>query len=166
MKFVVERGPFSDAVSKLQKVVSNKTSMPILEGVLISAESGKLTLATYNLEMGMKKELYARCEEEGDIVINVRLLSDILRKLNGLQVEIECDEKLTCHIKCGESVFEIIGMNAEDFPEMPSISEGSKFKVNSDVFCDLVKGTYFAVSQIEGTRPILTGINISVKDIK
>ena len=164
MKFLVERAPFLDAVSKLQKVVSNKTSMPILEGILISAEKGILTLATYNLEMGMKKEMYANCEEPGDIVINVRLLSDILRKLNGLQVEIECDEKLSCHIKCGESVFEIMGMNAEDFPEMPFVSEGNKFQIDSKVFCEMVKGTIFAVSQVEGTRPILTGLNISVKE--
>ena len=164
MKITVERAPFLEAVSKLQKVVSNKTTMPILEGILISAEKGRMTLATYNLEMGMKKEMYANCDEPGDIVINVRLLSEILRKLNGLQVEIECDNKMTCHIRSGEAVFEIMGMNAEDFPEMPSVSEGSKFNIDSKVFCDLVKGTIFAVSQIEGTRPILTGINISVNN--
>lgn len=164
MKITVERAPFLDAVSKLQKVVSTKTSMPILEGILLSAEKGILTLATYNLEMGMKKEMYANCEESGDIVINVRLLSEILRKLSGLQVEIECDNKLTCSIRSGEAVFEIMGMNAEDFPEMPSVSDGNKFKIDSKVFCDLVRGTIFAVSQVEGTRPILTGINISVSD--
>ncbi|MCQ2451152.1 MAG: DNA polymerase III subunit beta [Clostridia bacterium] len=164
MKFTVERATFLDAVSKLQKVVSNKTSMPILEGILISAEKGLLTLATYNLEMGMKKEMYANCEEPGDIVINVRLLADILRKLGGVQVEIECDEKLLCHIKSGEAVFEIMGMNASDFPEMPSVSDGDNLSINAKVFCDMVKGTIFAVSQVEGTRPILTGINISIND--
>lgn len=164
MKITIERAPFLDAVLKMQKVVSTKTSMPILEGILLSAENGCLTLATYNLEMGMKKEMYANCEEPGDIVINVRLLSEILRKLNGLQVEIECDNKLTCLIKSGEAVFEIMGMNAEDFPEMPSVSDGIKFNLDSKVFCEMVKGTIFAVSQIEGSRPILTGINISVKD--
>ncbi len=164
MKFLVERAPFLDAVSKLQKVVSNKTSMPILEGILISAENGLLTLATYNLEMGMKKEMYAKCEEAGDIVINVRLLSEILRKLGGVQVEIECDEKLMCHIRSGEAVFEIMGMAASDFPEMPSVADGNKLSIDGKLFCDMVKGTIFAVSQVEGTRPILTGINISIND--
>ncbi|MCQ2455622.1 MAG: DNA polymerase III subunit beta [Clostridia bacterium] len=164
MKFLVERASFSDAVSKLQKVVTNKTSMPVLEGILISAEEGLLTLATYNLEMGMKKEMYAKCEESGDIVINVRLLSDILRKLSGAQVEIYCDENLMCHIKSGEATFEIMGMAASDFPEMPSVSDGTKLSINAEVFCDMVKGTIFAVSQIEGTKPILTGLNISIKN--
>ena len=70
--------------------------MPVLEGILISAEQGKITLVAYNLEMGMKKEIYAKCDEAGDIVINARLLADILRRMNGLQVEISADDRLNC----------------------------------------------------------------------
>lgn len=164
MKFSVSRTSLLDAVSRLQKVVGSKSSMPILEGILISAEQGRLTLAAYNLEMGMKKEIYANCEKEGDIVINARLLADILRKLGGSEVEIESDEKLLCHIKSGDAIFDIMGMAANDFPEMPSLKEGVNIKVEGNTFCEMVKGTIFAVAQIEGTRPILTGINISVKD--
>lgn len=164
MKFSVERASFLEAVSKLQKLVSSKTSLPVLEGILISCENGKITMASYNLEMGMKKELYAKCEEEGDIVINARLLSDILRKMNGVQVEIETDEKLMCHLRCGEAVFDIMGMAASDFPEMPSLADGTKISIPGEFMVDMVKGTIFAVAQIEGTRPILTGINFSVNE--
>ena len=164
MKIRVERSAFVDAVLKMQKTVGAKSSMPILEGILLSAEKGLLTLSSYNLEMGMKKEIYASCEEEGDIVINARLLADILRKLRGIDVEIESDDRLTCHIRSGEAVFDIMGMEANDFPEMPSLTDGETLTVNGEDFCELVKGTIFAVSQIEGTRPILTGINISVKN--
>ena len=164
MKIRVERSSFLDAVLKMQKTVGAKSSMPILEGILLSAEKGLLTLSSYNLEMGMKKEIYASCEEEGDIVINARLLADILRKLRGMDVEIESDDRLTCHIRSGEAVFDIMGMEANDFPEMPSLTDGETLVVNGEDFCELVKGTIFAVSQIEGTRPILTGINISVKN--
>ena len=164
MKIRVERSLLLDAVLKMQKTVGAKSSMPVLEGILLSAEKGLLTLSSYNLEMGMKKEMYASCEEAGDIVINARLLADILRKLRGIDVEIESDERLVCHIKSGEAVFDIMGMEANDFPEMPSLAEGENLNINGEDFCDMVKGTIFAVSQIEGTRPILTGINISVKD--
>lgn len=164
MKIRVERSVFLDAVLKMQKTVGAKSSMPVLEGILLSAEKGLLTLSSYNLEMGMKKEMYASCEEEGDIVINARLLADILRKLRGIDVEIESDDRLVCHIRSGEAVFDIMGMEANDFPEMPSLSEGENLNIDGEDFCELVKGTIFAVSQIEGTRPILTGINISVKD--
>lgn len=164
MKFKVERAAFLDAVLKMQKIVGSKSSMPVLEGILLSAEKGLLTLSSYNLEMGMKKEIYASCEVEGDIVINARLLAEILRKLRGLDVEIECDDRLVCHIRSGEAVFDIMGMEANDFPEMPSLTDGENLRLEGEDFVDMVKGTIFAVSQIEGTRPILTGINISVKD--
>ncbi len=164
MKFSVDRSAFSEAVQKLQKVVGNKTSMPVLEGILISAESGKITMIAYNLEMGMKKEIYANCQEEGDIVINARLLADILRKMDGMQVEIECDEKLTCHLKSNEAEFDIMGMAANDFPEMPSVSDGKKIAIDGKTLVYMVKGTIFAVAQNEGTRPVLTGVNVTIED--
>lgn len=160
MIFSAERSVLLDAVSKLQRIVGNKSSMPVLEGILISAEQGKITMVSYNLEMGMKKEIYARTTEEGDIVINARLLGDILRRMNGVQVEISTDEKLMCHIKCEDSVFDIMGMAAVDFPEMPSAPEGRKINIEAKLLNDMVRGTLFAVSQVEGTRPILTGINV------
>ncbi len=164
MKFSVERATLYEAVTKLQKVVGLKTSMPVLEGILISAEQGKITMAAYNLEMGMKKEMYAHTEEEGDIVINARLLGDILRSFKGALVEIEADEKQMCHIRSEESVFDIVGMAAVDFPEMPSVADGKKVSISGEVLADMVKGTGFAVAQIEGSRPILTGIDVSVKE--
>lgn len=166
MNFCVERAALADAVSKLQRVVGAKSALPVLEGILISAEQGKITLVAYNLEIGLKKELYAKCEQEGDIVISARLLGDILRKLNGLQVEISADEKLNCHIKSGEATFDIMGMAATDFPDIPSVSEDNSFTVEGKNFADMVKGTIFAAAQTEGNKPILTGINFEFKDGK
>ncbi|MBR4910867.1 MAG: DNA polymerase III subunit beta [Clostridia bacterium] len=164
MKFTVEREEFLTAVLKMLKAVGAKSSMPVLEGILISAEQGRITLAAYNLEIGMKKEIYCNCEKEGDIVIKARLLSDILRRLGGTQVEIETDDKLMCHIKSDDTFFDIMGMAAGDFPEMPSVADGTKISIDSKTLCDMVKGTIFAVSQIEGSRPIYTGLNISVDE--
>ncbi|MBR6510092.1 MAG: DNA polymerase III subunit beta [Clostridia bacterium] len=160
MIFSVERAKLLEVVSHLQRTVGAKTSMPVLEGILISAEQGKITLVSYNLEMGMKKEIYAKCDEPGDIVINARLLADILRRLNGLQVEIQTDAKLNCHIKCGGATFDIMGMAATDFPEMPNVAEGNSFSVSGKLLAEMVKGTIFAAAQNEGAKPILSGVNI------
>ena len=164
MKFIVERAKLLETVLKLQSVVGSKTSMPVLEGILISAEQGKITLVAYNLEMGIKKEIYAKCEETGDIVIPAKLLADILRKMSDMQVEISADSKLNCNIKCGEATFDIMGMAATDFPEIPTVSSENSFKVDGKVFASLKKGTAFAAAQNEGAKPILTGINISLND--
>ena len=164
MFFSVERSSLLDVVSRLQRVVGGKTSMPVLEGILISAEQGKISLAAYNLEMGLRKEIYAKCEEEGDIVINARLLADILRRMDGLQVEISADDKLNCHIKSGEATFDIMGMASVDFPEMPSVDEGKKLSVDGHTLSEMVKGSVFSAAQFEGAKPILTGISVTVND--
>lgn len=160
----VERSSLLDAVTRLQRVVSSKTSMPVLEGILLSAEQGKVTLIAYNLEMGMRKEIYAKCDEAGDIVINARLLGDILRRMNAPQVVISSNEKLACNIKCGEATFDIMGMAAEDFPEMPTVGSDRTLKIDGSLLSEMVKGTFFATAQNEGAKPILTGINVTVKD--
>lgn len=164
MIFSVERASLLDAVSRLQRVVGSKTSMPVLEGILLSAEQGKVTLIAYNLEMGMKKEIYAKCEEEGDIVLNARLLADILRRMNGIQVEITADSRLNCNIKCGEATFDIMGMASADFPEMPSPERNKNIIINGKILNEMVKGTIFAAAQNEGAKPILTGINVTIED--
>ena len=164
MFFTTERADLLEAVSRLQRVVGAKTTMPVLEGILISAEQGKATLIAYNLEMGLKKEIYANCKKEGDIVINARLLADILRRLNGNVVEFDTDDKLNCHIKCGEATFDIVGMAATDFPEMPAVAEGNSISIEADIMADMIKTTIFAAATAEGAKPILTGINFSVEN--
>lgn len=164
MIFSVDRILFLEAVSRLQRVVSSKSALPVLEGILISAEQEQLTLAAYNLEISMKKVIPAKSEETGDIVLTASLLADILRRINAETIELESDEKLNCHIRGGDAVFDIMGMAAMDFPEMPSVSDGTKISLSGELFGEMVAGTLFAVAQTEGTRPILMGVNISVHE--
>ena len=161
MIFTVERNAFLDVVSHLSRIVSSKTSYPVLEGILISAEQGKVTLIAYNLEMSMKKEIYARTEEDGDIVISARLLGDIFKRLSGPTVQISADDKCICHISCGSAVFDIPGMDAIDFPEIPNFFDGEKISIKGETLVEMTEGTSFAVAPVEGTRPVLMGINIS-----
>ena len=163
MLFTTQRSELLDAVQNLSRIVT-KTSQPVLEGILISAEQGKITLVSYNLEMSMKKVIYASCEQEGDIVISARLLTEILRRSDGVQVTIEADERLMCHIRSGNAVFDIMGMSALDFPETPSVPETEKIVMPAGLLRDMVKGTLFAVAAVEGSRPILTGLNITVEN--
>lgn len=162
MLFTTQRNELLEAVQNLSRIVT-KTSQPVLEGILISAEQGKITLVSYNLEMSMKKVIYANCEQEGDIVISAKLLTEILRRSDGVQVTIEADERLMCHIRSGNAVFDIMGMSALDFPETPSVPETEKIVMPASLLRDMVKGTLFAVAAAEGSRPILTGLNVTVE---
>ncbi len=164
MKVIIEREKFLEAVNHLSRIVSSKTSLPVLEGILISAERGKVTLISYNLEMGIKKEIYASTDVEGDIVINAKILADILRRMDGLSVELSTDDRLMCHIKSGNANFDIMGMAASDFPEMPSVADKDTITIGGEIIKNMVRRTIFAVAQNEGTRPILTGVNITFSE--
>ncbi len=162
MLFTTQRNELLSAVQNLSRIVT-RTSQPVLEGILISAEKGKVTLVSYNLEMSMKKEIYAQTQVEGDIVISAKLLTEILRRSDGIDVTIEADDRLMCHIRSGNAVFDIMGMSAEDFPETPSVPETEKITMPARLLKDMVRGTLFAVATSEGSRPILTGLNITVE---
>ncbi|MBQ0084478.1 MAG: DNA polymerase III subunit beta [Clostridiales bacterium] len=164
MEFSANREELLEAVNHLSRIVSSKTSLPVLSGILMSAEQGKLTLISYNLEMGIKKEIYANTKEAGDIVIDAKILGEILRRMNGAAVEISADDRLMCHIKSGSAAFDIMGMAATDFPEMPTVAKENAIILSGEILKNMVRRTIFAVAQSEGQRPILTGVKVSIKD--
>ncbi len=164
MKFTVEREKLCEAVSVLSRVVASKAAIPVLEGIFIKTNGSSISMMSYNLEMGLTKEVEATCSEDGQIVINARLLLEMLRKMQGDRVSITADDRLMCHIECGTAVFDIMGMAGADFPEMPSVSENEGFNISGEMLKRLVRQTAFAVAPVEGTRPILTGINIVIEN--
>lgn len=163
MKFSVDREKLLEVVNNLSRIVTQKTSIPVLEGILISAEQGNVTLISYNLEMGIKKKIYSNTEENGDIVLNAKFLADVLRRMEGASVEISSDSRLMCNISCGATKYEILGMSATDFPEMPSVANDKPIKISGEIFKNMARRTFFAVAKNEGTRPILTGIKVNIE---
>ncbi len=160
----VERNLLCEAVSNLSRVVSSKTASPVLEGILICTENGKITLSSYNLENGLTKEIDANIEKPGQIVISAKVLNNIIHSLNGETIKISVDDRLMCHIESGSAVFDIMGMAAVDFPELPTIAEGKKINITAGILKEMVRQTIFAVAPNEGTRPILTGIDFEIED--
>ena len=164
MKIIVNREELSEAVMNLSRAAMAKSTAEVMEGILFSAEDGKLNMYAYNLEMGITKTLYVQTEENGDIVLNARLFGDILRKLSGTIVTITVDEKLRCHIESDNTKFDIIGMKAEDFPEMPSFNDGTDFVLSGDVLRNMVRQTVFSAATSETMKPVFTGLYFDIKD--
>ena len=108
MKFSCEKSTFVDAIQIASRAVSNKSPNALLEGLRITA-SDKLTLAGYNLVMGIKTSLDADIIEAGEMVLGAKLFGDIVRKLPDDLVYVETDEKMLTTIKCGRSVFHLVG---------------------------------------------------------
>lgn len=155
MRFSCDKSVLGDAVSVCAHAVSTKSSTQILEGLLIVAGE-QVTMAGYNYKIGIKKAFDASVYQQGSVVINARLLSDIIRKMPDEIIEISCDDKLMVTIKCRSSQFNIVGSPAGEYPDLPEISKTSGISIANSMLKTMISGTVFAVSDNEN-KPIHTG---------
>ncbi len=155
MKFSCEKAILQAAVTTAGRVVASKSSIQALEGVLIEAEGGSLSLSGYNLETGIVTSAPAEVAEEGAIVLSARLFGEILRRMPDDMVSIQTDN-CSVHIQCGPTSFDIMGSSDEDFPDLPSVSDGSGLSIAQGSLRSMIAQTIFAVSDNE-SRPIHTG---------
>ena len=163
MNFFCTRSELSESLNNVTRAVAAKTTHPAMEGVLINAEDDRLTLSCYNMELGIKTYMPARVSENGSIVLNAKLFSDIIRRLDSENIEIECDEKCMTKIKGGAAEYSIIGIEEEEFPQLPSVDERINFTVSSTVLKSMIDQTIFAVA-VNEFKPVHTGSKFIIKD--
>ncbi len=164
MKFKVNKKSISKHISIVQKAISSRTTMPILEGIKIVAKQNILELTATDNETAIITKVPAIVEIEGSIVVNSRLFGDIIRKLSDDSISIEVNEN-KMNIKCGFSEFNIQCQNAEEYPSLPNLGDINSLTIRSNDFKDAIRKTSFAVS-IDETRAALTGVLMDIKDSK
>lgn len=155
MKVICSKENLMESINIVQKAVSTKTMLPILEGILLEADE-KLKMTGNDLEIGIECYVDADIKRKGSIVLNSRMFGDIVRRLPDTEVLMEVKENNAVIIECENSLFEIRGIASEGFPALPSIQKENGIKISQKIIKDMVKQTIFAVSADEN-RPILTG---------
>jgi len=142
--------------------IGNRTSLPILSGVLLEAKGGELIVSSTDLELSIKT--YAECEviEEGTCVVEYKRFKDIINKQKDDITLAQNEEEIV--IKSGKAKFNLRTRSAKEYPKLP-IVEGESFAIPSDIFKDMVRKTSFAVSTDE-VRPVLTGVKIELTENK
>ena len=163
MRFLVDREKLCEAVMNLSRAVATKATFPVLEGIYMNATSDGLKMMAYNLEIGMTKTIDITCAEEGSIVFKAKLLGDILRSMTDDTVSFEVNDRLVCKIKCGSAMFDIMGMPASDFPEMPTVDDCERLVFPCETLKDMVRQTVFATAQADAQKPILTGLLFDIE---
>ncbi len=161
MKLICETQKLSEICSNVQRAVSTKSSIPAIEGILLEAGENVLTLTGYDLEVGMITSMEARVEEAGSIILNAKILCDILRSLPSDTVSIEADERLTCRIKSGDAEFTLIGIPAADYPELPSVESGFPIVLDSETLRDMIRKTIFATAEND-VKVVHTGVRFEI----
>ncbi|MEG1427302.1 MAG: DNA polymerase III subunit beta [Oscillospiraceae bacterium] len=156
MKFSVNKKELGDAVTNIQRAVSTKTSIPALEGILIKSVDNAISLTAYDLELGMQTIVNASIAEHGKIVLSAKLFSDIVKKAPSDSISFTIDEKNIATIESGNSNFTIIGINPEEFPELPQIGGTESLIIPGETIKSMIRQTIFAVAEND-SKPIHQG---------
>ena len=165
MKIVCEKDTILKAINSVVKGVASKTTMPILEGILIQTNDNDIKLTTYDLEIGIEYIMECTVKEQGATVVNAIMFSEIIRKLPDSEINITINENNLLVIECEGSLYKLATMNPEEFPELPKIDIENSIEIEQNSLKDMIKKTIFAVST-EENRPIFTGCLFEIKNNK
>lgn len=161
MKFKINQRELSKHINIVQKSISTRTTLQILDGILIEAKDNRLKLTGTDLELSIESFVDCEVEREGSIVVNSRIFGDIVKKLENGEVIVDIDNS-NINITCKNSEFNISGSPGEEYPDLPLIVEKDSFHIPMDIFKEVISKTVFATTQDE-TRPTLTGVLIEIE---
>jgi DNA polymerase-3 subunit beta len=160
VKFQVNRDVFSEAVSFAVKLLPQRTTLPILSGVLIQANDDGLVLSSFDYEVSSQTEIQADVEEPGTVLVSGRLLAEIAGRLPNAPVRIATEES-RISVSCGSASFTLLSMPVEEYPSIPEIGEQSGV-VPAEEFASAVAQVAVAASRDDVT-PVITGVQLEVR---
>jgi len=140
------------------RAVATRTTLPITNNVLLATDEGRLKLVATNLEMAISCWIGAKIEEEGAITVPARLLTEFVSSLPSDTIDVSLSPQTkTLGLKCARFEARISGVDAKDFPPIPSIDEGIATKVEVETLRQGINQVVFAAAT-EESRPVLTGV--------
>ncbi len=165
MKLTVKRDALLEALTQVQSVVSTRSTIPVLANVLLRADAGKLMLVTTDLEVSVSTEIPAEVATSGETTLPAKRLFSVIRELPPHEIELEVDEKNTASIRCGTAFFKIMGLSADDFPEVPQPEGQQVYTLEQAKLKHMIRCVQYATS-VDETRYVLNGILFSFQDQK
>ena len=161
MKFQVNRDVFSEAVSFAVKLLPQRTTLPILSGVLIETIDDGLVLSSFDYEVSARTEISATVEEPGRVLVSGRLLADIANRLPNAPVTFSTDDgRIT--VACGAGHFTLLSMPVEEYPTLPQVSNKAGV-LRAEDFSAAIAQVAVAASRDDVT-PVITGVQLEVSE--
>ncbi|KPJ69705.1 hypothetical protein AMJ44_02870 [candidate division WOR-1 bacterium DG_54_3] len=161
MDFTCEKKELQNGVSAVEKIVTTRSTLPIIGNILFEAEKSGLKISANNLEMGVELGIKAKVNKEGAVLLPAKTLGGIVSKLPDKRVYFKLSEKGIIRIIYEQSFFNVHTLPPDEFPVLPKVKGGKAFEIDPKVFISLVKKTIFAVSASE-EKYILTGVLLEV----
>lgn len=156
MKFVCKKSDLLKGVNIVLKAVPSKTTMSILECILIDASAGQIKMTANDMELGIETVIEGDIREKGIIAIDAKIFSEIVRKLPDNDVTIETDANFQMLICCEKARFSIAGKSGEDFSYLPYIEKAEPVVVSQFSLREVIKQTIFSISDNESNK-MMTG---------
>jgi DNA polymerase-3 subunit beta len=161
VKFHVNRDVFSEAVSFAVKLLPQRTTQPILSGVLLEAVEGALILSSFDYEVSSRTEIAAEVDDPGTALVSGRLLAEIASRLPNAPVQFSTDDGKIV-VSCGSARFTLLSMPVEEYPTLPQVEDRTGVLPAED-FAAAVAQVAVAASRDDVT-PVITGVQLEVGD--
>ena len=156
MKITCKKSEILNGVNIALKAVPAKSTMPILECIIIQVTDSTIKFITNDMELGIETIVNGLITDTGSVAINAKIFSDIIRKLPDNDVIIETDNSYMTTIQCEKSVFTIAGKSSEEFPSLPKIEKREALVLSQFSLKEIIRQTVFSISDNE-TNKIMTG---------
>ena len=156
MKLVCSKANLLNGVQTVSKAVPNKTTMSILECILVDATRGEITLTANDMELGIETVIEGVIVEKGIIALDAKIFLEIVRKLPDSDIVIETDSSYKTTITCEKAKFNIIGKSGEDFSYLPAIERDDSIVVSQFTLKEVVRQTIFSISDNDNNK-LMTG---------
>ena len=164
MRFIVSSSALLKQLTAINGVITTNPVVPILENFLFEIEEGQLTITASDLQTSMITSLDVEAKESGSIAVPAKILLETLKNLPEQPVTFSIDkETYSVEINSDNGRYKLAGENATDFPKVPSINDGDRVEVSSDILGKAISNTIFATSNDE-LRPAMTGVYLSLND--
>ncbi len=163
MRFTCEKTALYEAVSVCSHAVGSRGTSPVMEGLHLMTNTTTVTVSGFNYKTAIQKTFEADILQAGAVVLNARILMDIVRRLPSDLVEITVDDRLMATIRGGASEFNLIASDPQEFPELPTVESRDSFTLPCSLLKEMISGTLFAVGDNEN-KPIITGSLIEIEN--
>lgn len=164
MNIICNKSSLIKGVGTVIRAVSQKTTMPILQCILLNAEGDIFSLTGNDLELGVYCTAEAVVKKEGKVAVNAKIFSEIIRRLPEEEVIIDSDDQDNITIQSGKSKFNIPGQKGADFPLLPEVKSENQMVLPQNEFRQMIQKTIFSIAQEDSGRPVLTGELVDVRD--
>lgn len=156
MKFICSKSSLSEALGNVAKAVADNSAVEALKGVKFSLNESLLELTGYDLELGIRTTVAVKSPDKGSFITNVKIFSEMVRKMPGEELSIEVDDNMMITIESGNTSYNLNAVDASDYPELPGKSDSDSINISQPVLKSMIMQTKFAASQLD-IKPILKG---------